>query len=470
MKKLSVLAFLPLSAFAVSPAFKPEAVTQVAKPVAPEQAVVRERAAGQLAFSLDELAHNLPLCERVLNLAIAQRRYDVVERVLPVYRTFAEHDPILVLFAQGAMAKSRGEFDAAVAKFEAILARNAQLNPVRIELATALFESQQNNAARAAFERAQEFDPPAEIHALINHYLRALDNRERWQISANANYLRTHNVNNTSDARRIEDTPFIKNDDMLPQSAHGLAYSLNLAKDWNLRGHHYLAFENNLFGKYYWDNKDYNDVLNRTLLGLAHKSAVQTVRVLPFAEWRWVASSRYQRGLGVRAEWNRWLNARWQLSLAAEYAKARYHDNPELNGFNQLGSATLLWLAGAKTYLYAGVDFNREKTATRRLSNDTKTLRFGIGQEWPWQVATRVGLSVAKRDYKAPAKLGGILPLSKVRSDTIYSTNLMLWKRDWQWQGFTPKVQLSWKKQRSNLPTLYSYTEKNVNLVITRDF
>ncbi|MBE2897180.1 DUF560 domain-containing protein [Pasteurellaceae bacterium HPA106] len=470
MKKLSLLILLPLSAVAVSPAFKPETVTQVAKPVAPEQTVVRERAAGQLAFSLDELAHNLPLCERVLNLAIAQRRYDVVARVLPVYRTFAGHDPILVLFAQGAMAKSRGDFDAAVAKFEAILARNPQLNPVRIELATALFESQQNNAARAAFERAQEFNPPAEIHALINHYLRALDNRERWQINANANYLRTHNVNNTSSERRIESTGFIKNDDMLPQSAHGLAYAFNLAKDWNLRGHYYLAFENNLFGKYYWDNKDYNDVLNRTLVGLAHKSAVQSVRLLPFAEWRWVAGSRYQRGLGVRAEWNRWLSDRWQLSLAGEYAKAHYPDNPELNGFNQLGSATLLWLAGAKTYLYTGVDFNREKTATRRLANDTKTLRVGIGQEWPWNIATRVGISVAKRDYKAPAKLGGILPLGKVRSDTLYNANLTVWKRDWQWQGFTPKVQLSWKKQRSNLPTLYSYTEKNINLVITRDF
>ncbi|MDU7945911.1 MAG: surface lipoprotein assembly modifier, partial [Haemophilus parainfluenzae] len=46
-----------------------------------------------------------------------------------------------------------------------------------------------------------------------------------------------------------------------------------------------------------------------------------------------------------------------------------------------------------------------------------------------------------------------------IRKDIIYNTSLNLWKRDWHLFGITPKINLSWKKQDSNLDTLYSYSE-----------
>ncbi|MDY4714036.1 surface lipoprotein assembly modifier, partial [Actinobacillus minor] len=97
--------------------------------------------------------------------------------------------------------------------------------------------------------------------------------------------------------------------------------------------------------------------------------------------------------------------------------------------------------------------------------------RLGWGQEWNlWGLSTRLNLSFMKRDYKDIAKLGGFLSLGKVREDKVYSSSLTLWKRDWHLWNITPKLQFSWKKYDSNLPTLYSYTDKNINLLFETRF
>ena len=74
------------------------------------------------------------------------------------------------------------------------------------------------------------------------------------------------------------------------------------------------------------------------------------------------------------------------------------------------------------------------------------------------------------RHFKDKAILGDILPLGKIRKDIIYNTSLNLWKLDWYLFGITPKINLSWKKQDSNLDTLYSYSEKEVRLILEKNF
>ncbi|OOF47348.1 surface lipoprotein assembly modifier [Rodentibacter trehalosifermentans] len=79
----------------------------------------------------------------------------------------------------------------------------------------------------------------------------------------------------------------------MPQTAHGIAYSLSLGKDFNLGNRYYLAFENELFGKSYWDNHDYDDIYNRTSLGVRYKTAQSTLSLLPFYEKRWYGGESY---------------------------------------------------------------------------------------------------------------------------------------------------------------------------------
>ncbi|MCW9697943.1 porin family protein [Avibacterium sp. 20-129] len=422
-------------------------------------------------ISEKDLINNYELTEYILKLAISQKHKELIEDILLIYNKFPQKKTILVLFTQGVSAKLQQHYDVAISYFRQILAINPNLNPVRIELATTLFADQQLTAAKEQFEKAKaEPNLPANIAYLLEQYLNAIEQHSDWQNNLSFNYLRDPNVNNTSHTQEIENTGFIKSKEMLPQSAHGIAYHFNLSKEYNLFSNHYIYFENTLWGKYYWDNKDYNDILNRTYLGYINKSAVQNWKILPFYGRRWVGKHRYQWEQGLRGELSRWLSPNWQISTALEYSKQRYFSQLGSNGFNQLASITALWLRNARQYFYTGIDFNREKTRVRQYSSDIKTLRLGWGQEWRKGISSRLSFSFAKRQYKAEAKLGGILPLGKIRSDKIYQAQLMLWKRDWHLWGITPKLQLSWKKQVSNIPSMYSYQSKNINLLFDKSF
>lgn len=478
MKKFFILtALLPLTSLAQVTTVnhiprKAEKISHITQPQQRiEPVIVTQQTQPIESISLAQIQHNPVLAEQILNLAIQQRRYDIVAEVLPIYRTFSTQDRLLVLFAQGILAKSQQHNEEAVDYFRQILALNPRLNTVRIELAITLFNAQQDVAATEQFQKAKaEPNVPPQIVNMIDRYLSVLKQRASWQTSFSVNYLRERNVNNTSSDRNIENTGFIKSDTMLPQSANGIQYSVGIERDINIVNAHYLHIENMLWGKFYWDKQDYNDVLNRTYLGYINKSALQTWKILPFYERRWLGNARYQWANGVRGELHYWLSPHWQWSAAIEYAKQHYFNHPSLNGHNQLYSSTLVWIPNSRQYFSLGTDFNREKTAVKQYSSDSKTLRLGWGQEWNSGISSRLNLSISEKHFKDKAKLGGFLPLNKVRSDLIYTLNLTLWKRDWHVWHITPKLNLSWKKQTSTIPSMYSYSDKNISIIFETSF
>lgn len=427
-------------------------------------------------ISREELEQNQPLTTQLLSQAIYSRDADLIEKLLEVYQTFPEQDPILVLFAQGKVAALNDDQATAIDKYREVLAQNPNLNPVRIELAIALFNQKQDGAAKAQFDKAKTAeDLPAPVMELIDTYLSALNERDSWNVDIAFNYVRDTNVNNVGSGKQVmlaNGGVLTRSDDMMPQSAHGLAYSLDISRDFNLWGSNYLSVGNEFFGKSYWDNHEYDDLSNRTFIGYAYKTAKQTFRLKPFYEKRWYGGESYRWGNGVRFELTHWLNPNWQIALAGEFAKQRYFDSEVLNGNNKLVSATLLWMPNPKRFFYLGSDFSAERTLVHQYSSDSKSLRLGWGQEWNWGISSRLGLSLTQREYKDIAKLANVdlFSFGKIRKDKIYGVNLSLWKRDWHLWGITPKVVFSWKKQDSNIPEMYSYTQKNVNLIFEKTF
>ncbi|OOF56017.1 surface lipoprotein assembly modifier [Rodentibacter myodis] len=472
-KFLTTLSPLFLTVPAVAATFsEPQQNIKVAEPEKAEPVVSIQGQNNQpIHFSEAELKANPVLTQQLLSQAIYSREPQLIEKLLAIYQNFPENDRTLVQFAQGKYAFLTEDFSGAINAYRQILAERAELNPVRIELAIALFHDRQNAAAEDQFQKAlSDNTTPPEVRHLISQYLNALQQRDEWNISASAYYVRDTNVNNTSDSRDIEQTGYVKNDDMLPQTAHGIAYSLGISKDFNLGGRYYFALDNDLFGKSYWDNHEYDDLFNRTSLGLRYKTAQSTLSLLPFYEKRWYGNNSYQWANGARLEFSHWLNPNWQLSTATEFSKQRYFDSDSQNGNTKLVSATLVWARTPQQFFYLGGDFNRETTKVKQYGSDTKSLRFGWGQEWGKGISSRLGFGISQRHYKDRAVLGRLLDLGKVRKDRIYNVTFTLWKRDWHVLGITPKLQFSYRKQKSNIPTIYSYDRKNVNLIFEKTF
>ena len=432
-----------------------------------------------LSLSLSDrtyLENNPQAVEKLLSKNIYSLSEKELSFLTKLYQQYPDFNKYLALFAQGRVAFLKQDYAEAIRLYRQILTEKPELNPVRIELAIALFHQRQDKAARVQFEKAKmEKDLPYGSLLIINDYLQVLEERQGWNIDFSMNYIRDKNVNNASDANRVplsDRAVLMKSEKMQPQSAHGLGYSFSFSQDFNLFDSHYFLFGNRTWGKEYWDNHEYDDILNRTFLGYAYKNASHIIKVKPFYERRWYGNHRYRWNNGIQAEYDFQFNPHWQLSYSAEFEKQHYFIEKELNGHLTLLTPTLIFQPNTRQFFYIGGDWINEKTQVRQYGSKSKGLRLGWGQDWGKGISSQIAVSFIKRNYKDIAKLGNldIFSFNKNRKDRIYSLNLLVWKRDWHLWGITPKLQFIWKKQISNIPQMYSYQQKNINLIFEKSF
>lgn len=406
-----------------------------------------------------------------LKQAIYQENSGEISSILYQYQQQASQDPLLLLYAEAKLATLRQDFATAISIYRKMLSQQPNLNSIRMELAKVLFADRQDQAARVQFDKVKSAENlPASAYQQIDRYLEALNLRNRWQIEGSISYLNTNNVENVSSSQEIENTGFIKNAKMLPQKARGFAYNASLSRDFNLTGSHYAIFSNETYGKSYWNNHQFDDIANRTFIGYAYKKNEATLRVRPFYEKRWYGGRAFHWSNGVELSYGFWLSPNWQIHSSVSYEKRRFFQPNPQAGQIKTASLALLWYRNPQQFFYLGSTFSREALQEKQYSSDIKNLRIGWWQEYPWGISTKLNLSFSQRQFKAPAILGGILPLDKVRKDHLYSVSAQVWKRDWHLWGITPKLHFEWRKQQSNLATLYSYQMKNATLIFEKSF
>lgn len=415
----------------------------------------------------DELVQRPDLLFAMLNQAIDEGQWENVAELLKLYQRVPNFDPLLVKYGTANLLMSQGKNRQAVRLLREILAENNNFVPVRFRLAQALFSDYQNSAALDQFQKLKADNRSPEMAKLLDSYIEALQQRSSWDFGFYFNYLQEDNVNNAGKSRTIKvgNLTFVKNEDSLPQSAKGLSYGFNLSKNFNLVGSHNLYFENDFSAKQFWTNHRYDDLNNRTSLGYRYQDAEQQFALLPFYERRWYGGKRYNKGLGVRAEYSRWLTPNWRLSTAVEQGWNKYHRDERSNGRSQLYSTTVQYLINAKSYVYAGVDFNKEGAKDFTLAYDRLGGRLGWGQTWWKGISTRVQFSLAQRKYQQPHQM-----FQLTRKDKEYGVNVTLWKQDWHFWGVTPKLSWNWQKVKSNLPDLYSFDKQRVYLNFEKTF
>lgn len=98
-----------------------------------------EQNAQTIQITREQLEQDPRLTHQLLAQAIYSRNVNLIAELLEVYRRFPERDPIMVLFAEGKIAALTENYSEAIEKYREILSQNPNLNPVRIELAIALF-------------------------------------------------------------------------------------------------------------------------------------------------------------------------------------------------------------------------------------------------------------------------------------------------------------------------------------------
>ena len=449
----------------------PEERLKLATPRLPQHETVEESTSKEntLSITKEELVKRPDLIIRGLIPALLQNNVDAVALLFPLYRQQqpAQQDPFLLAWGEAMMATHQGDYASAVQQYRELFAKRPEILQLRYQLAHALFLNNDNEAAKDQFQKLRAEVNDTSSQQMIDQYLIAINQRDQWKINGGISFLNESNINNAPKAgTRIGAWKAWER-----EQAHGLSYYVGAEKKWSLPHQFFAKLVLDGQGKYYWDNKKYNEFNARIGAGLGYQTANTELALVPFTERRWYsggssgsdAMKQYSKNSGVRVDMTHWLNKSWQISTALEYGEQRYATRKHLNGNNYLWSNTLLFLPYSGQYWYIGADYNRENTRDLDNAYQRKNVRLGWVQEWPFGISSRLSVAYARRVYKGEDLLG-------IRQkNKEYQTNVTLWHRNVYFGGITPKITWSYQKNDSNHP-FYRYDKNRIYLEMSKTF
>ena len=420
-----------------------------------------------LSIAKEELSKHPDLIVRGLITAVLQNNGEAIQLLLPLYQNLPKQDPFLLEWANAINTREERRFSEAVTRYRTLFSQDSTILPLRYQLAQALFLNNDNEAAKDQFQKLRAEQVSSESIIMIDQYLSALNRRDQWKFRGGLSFLNESNINNAPKAGTL-----IGNWNVWErESATGFSYFAEAEKKWSLLHNYFTQFSIEGSGKYYWDNKKYNEFNGRVGAGVGYQTARFEISLMPFIERRWYAGGssgsesmkQYSKNSGARLDLTYWLNEKWQISTALEYGEQRYNTRKHLNGNNYLWSNTLSYFPKSGQFWFVGADYNRENTRDKDNAYQRKNLRLGWGQEWGWGISTRISLAYARRTYKG-ADLFNIR-----QKNNEYQSAVTLWHRDLYFWGITPKITWSYQRVSSNHP-FYSYDKNRIFLEMGKTF
>lgn len=436
----------------------------------------------QISLTIEQLASRPDLVLRALIPALKNNDMRGVEILLPIYAKQSP-DPFLLKWAQAVVARKQGKFNESVRLYRQIIAEKPNLQPARLQLAIALTQNRENEAAKAQFNQLRSENLPAPLLTLIDSYIDAINQRDSWNLYGGVNYLHENNINNAPPKGTKAEgfTPSSQ-----PEKAHGLSYFINLSKNWSLAHGFFTEFSADINGKYYWDNHKYDEFSTRLNLGGGYRNAKTEVKLMPFVEQFWYVGGenatkdartlhRYSKSSGINLDVDYWLTPNWKISTVLEYTEQRYiqPQRQNSNGNSYSVSNTLIYMPNSQQFWFVGLDYYQKNTQLKAYAFERQGIRLGWGQEWSKGISTRLQTSYATRTYQAPsAEKNTIFAPSffkVVQKNREYGVNFTIWHRSVHWLGITPKITWAYQKTTSNNP-FSEYERNRIYLTFSKNF
>lgn len=450
---------------------QPQTAPQTPQPVG-ESFMPKDAKTDVPTLSLEDLPKHPQYIEPFLNHALVNQQFDLVEKLLPMYRALPNTDPMLIDFAQAAVWRLHGKHKQAADLYSKMLAERPELQAVRLDRAAVLFEDGRIREAKQAFSEAKQQGLPEDVLPKVDTYLNAIQEQQRWRISANLNYVRDDNVNNVSDEPTLTvpqlfgSLALTKAPQNLPQKVSGWEYGVNVEKEHNIGGHHNVVFGASVDGVAY-DRSEFNDVTAHVEAGWRWRDRKREVSVLPFGEHRRYGNDAYYNRYGVQTYASQWLNPRWRLNGGASVAWKTYLDGSERKGRDSNASIGFAYLPSAKTYFFGGINGGRDKIEDYAGASSKRVGGYvGWGQQWAGGFSSRISLNRYNERYD-----GNHYIFSDTRRyDQVFSSILSLSNHRFSWKGITPKLNWRYQRVRSNIDALHSYQKHKVFISLDKSW
>ena len=397
--------------------------------------------------------------------ALAEDKLDDAEFLLKGVRP-GEGDIDDLDFLHGTIAAERGEWQEAIRRFRAMIARNPDLPRVRLDLALAYFQAGEDGNAAHHFRLALGTkDLPPVVRARALAFLDRIRRRKGWSITGSLAVLPDSNINAATSARQIElfGLPASLSEDARQTS--GVGVSANVSGGYEARISPDLRFRvgGGLRTRTYREDQ-FNERTVNLRAGPRFLFDKFDLRPEVTARQRRLGGDAYSRALGIELSGNWLIGPTWRLggSLGRERI---YYETFLGDGYIDAAGLNLSHALGRAALLQADTAYRREKLDEDGYSWREFLIGVSASREFPRGFVLSGGPIYRWREYGAPlASLG-----PDARRDRTLAGRITASNRNIELFGFMPEVTLRYERRYSNI-ALYDYTRTVGEIGVVRSF
>ncbi|WP_447725698.1 surface lipoprotein assembly modifier [Sphingomonas koreensis] len=414
---------------------------------------------------------------KALYITIGRRKWHDARRFLDAYARYPDHDPMLVLYAKGALARHDGKLGAAEHHYRELVARKADFIPGRLELARVLFENRKDREARRAFEtvRAQllaQGDQSRGVVATVDAFLAALKQRRGWQgaIAIGPGYSTNLNQSSASYTCLLagtDGTCLLERKVPDPIKATGINFEATLGRNLPLAGHHGVRVSALLFGDIYPSEHDYSQATLIARLGYQYQSARDTLTLGPSFEAGSFGSSLLYDARGAHAAWQHAIAANLLTRVETNYRDYRYRQRSFVSQNGPLAdvSLTVFYVPSPNWTLFGGPDFAAKDTPAAVDAYRQWGGRLGVSKAFGTRASLLLIGSYRRREHRAYSEL-----FAARRGDDQYNVTAIARMPALQFARLVPELVLQHTRVVSNIDWLYSYKRTTASVRLSHVF
>ena len=416
----------------------------------------------------DEQQPPSPSAERLIEAArgaLAKGALDDAEVLLKGVRP-GEGNVDDLDFLHGSIALRRGNWQAAITRFRAMLARNPDVARVRLDLALAYFNAREDGNAAYHFRLALgESDLPPVVRARALAFLDQIRRRKSWSITGSVALAPDSNINAATSARRVDLFGFPARLSEDARQTSGVGVSANLSAGYEARISEDMRFRISagLRTRSYREEQ-FNVRVLSARVGPRFLFEAFDLRPEITVRERRIGGDVYSRAKGFEVSGSWLIGPAWRVtgSAGAEWISYEGFLGKSRIDSVQLGLAHALDRA---TMLRSDVGFRRETLDEDAYSWWEYIAGVSATREFPLGFVLTAGPSYRWREYGGPLAAFG----PEARRDGTLAGRVTVSNRHFALFGFMPEFTLLHERRHSNLG-LYDYTRTAGEVGVVRSF
>ena len=408
---------------------------------------------------------------------LAAGQFDLAERLLSRTNYTAVSDIAVKKFYIGSIRRAQGRNDEAIALFREILDQHPELGRVRMALATTLYQSKDDEAARHHLDLvlAESASNP-NLSNTVKSFINAIDGRRRWDASAYVTIAPSTNFNQGSQDSIVYLTdaqgtalPFVLSDANRGKSGVGISAGVQASYRQPVADQLDVILSGGINTKTYRDS-DFNDAQFNIAAGPRMQFEWGYLGLYGLADQRFYANELYAFSYGGLVSATVRLGPQ-DVTFADLTCQHRDFEKDWKGSDLRYQDGHVCAVSGRYEHAFDSLTLLRvlagvgqERTGHGHLDNDNWNIGAGISRDLPWGISLYGQVQYTKRDFDGAYPGSGVF-----RSDDRWDFSTTVIKRDWIVFDMAPSLQYTYTVNGSNVG-FFNYDAHSVNLTLTKRF